>query len=230
MRVLVTRPAGDAEATAAALAARGHEAFVAPLFEIRPVPASMEGRFDAVAATSANALRMLDRGAVEPLKPLPLFAVGDATAAAARGLGFSDVRSARGDADDLAQLIAHASPSIGRMLRLAGRDRRDDPFLALPATVAVTTRVTYEAVAVRELPMAAAGMLARGEIDAVLHFSPRAARHFSDLTANLPQGRQPLHVCISAAARDSRFGDARIAAAPTLESLLAALDGGGVSS
>lgn len=230
MRVLLTRPAGDAEATAAALVARGHEPVVAPLFEIRPVPAVIEDGFDAVAATSANALRMLDRRAVERLRPLPLFAVGDATAAAARGLGFSDVRSAGGDADDLARLITEASPSVGRLLRLAGRDRRDDPFMSLPKTLAVMTLVTYEAVAITELPKAVVGMLARGDIAAVLHFSPRAARRFADLTANLPDTRQPIHVCISAAARDPRFRDTRIAGTPTLDSLLAALDGEGVSS
>ncbi|WP_415491802.1 uroporphyrinogen-III synthase, partial [Brevundimonas diminuta] len=40
----------------------------------------------------------------------PVFAVGDATAEAARAAGFADVRSAAGDIHALARLIAAEAP------------------------------------------------------------------------------------------------------------------------
>ena len=53
MRVLVTRPRAQAEATAARLAALGHVALVAPLLEIvRTAERPPRGPFDAVIAGS----------------------------------------------------------------------------------------------------------------------------------------------------------------------------------
>jgi uroporphyrinogen-III synthase len=230
MRVLVTRPAEDARATAEALRKRGHEPILAPLFSIRPLQADFGGRFDAVVATSANALRALDAHSANRLAKTPLFAVGDATAAAGRARGFHDIRSARGDADDLARLVQLALPTGGRMLRLAGRDRRDAPFMTLSPTYQFTLVETYEAVAEDALPPDVSAMLHRGAIGAVLHFSPRAAKHFADLMEALPPAPDLLHVCISAAARDQRFTRVRVAARPTTDALLAALDADGLSS
>jgi uroporphyrinogen-III synthase len=54
MRVLVTRPAREAESTARRLQARGHQAVVAPVLEIVRTGFTLpEGPFDAVLATRA---------------------------------------------------------------------------------------------------------------------------------------------------------------------------------
>ena len=61
MRVLVTRPAEDAEETAAELVARGHEPVIAPLVDIRFVegpPLELDS-VQAVLATSRNGVRAL---------------------------------------------------------------------------------------------------------------------------------------------------------------------------
>src|SRR4051812_19478926 len=61
MRLLVTRPRDDAEAFAALLRARGHEAVVAPIMEVHAIsgpPFSCEG-VQGVLATSANGVRAL---------------------------------------------------------------------------------------------------------------------------------------------------------------------------
>ncbi len=84
MRVLVTRPKEDAEETAQLLAARGHQALVAPLLETRffdGAALTLEG-VQAVLATSANGVRALARRTAR--RDVPLFAVGPQTAEAAK--------------------------------------------------------------------------------------------------------------------------------------------------
>src|SRR5690242_14594497 len=99
MTILVTRPQPDNERTGASLRARGFDVLLAPMLRFEPVPLRQDAGADygAVIVTSANALR-----AVEPqlagsgLRDLPLFAVGDRTATAAREAGFRNVVSAAG--------------------------------------------------------------------------------------------------------------------------------------
>src|ERR1700732_604270 len=104
MAVLVTRPEPDDEATAASLRARGFELLRTPLRRLEPVAFQddTDAAYGAVIVTSANALR-----GIEPhlensrLLALPLFAVGERTADAARRAGFENVISANGDAAGL---------------------------------------------------------------------------------------------------------------------------------
>ena len=85
MKVLVVRAIEDARRTAARLAARGHEAILAPVLDIRPLPHEIpEGAFDALIATSAHAVT----GALpEGLIDVAIFVVGERTAAAAARAG-----------------------------------------------------------------------------------------------------------------------------------------------
>src|SRR5258708_12942151 len=108
MAVLVTRPHPDDETTAAALRARGFDVLKAAMRWVDPVGFrdNMDGRYGAVIVTSANALR----GLASHLKghhllELPLFAVGEHTAAAARDAGFAHVISAKGDATALRDIV-----------------------------------------------------------------------------------------------------------------------------
>ena len=108
MAVLVTRPHPDDETTAASLRARGFEVLRAPMLRFEPVAVheDMNARYSAVIVTSANALR-----GIEPhlkghrMLELPLFAVGEHTAAAARRAGFTHVVSANADAANLRDLV-----------------------------------------------------------------------------------------------------------------------------
>ncbi|MFN5407369.1 uroporphyrinogen-III synthase, partial [Bradyrhizobium sp.] len=107
MAVLVTRPAPDNDRSATALRARGFDVLLAPMLRFEPVALPDEAGRDAAAVivTSSNALRaaapQLARSA---LLTLPLFAVGDHTAAAARQAGFPQVMSAAGEAGALRDL------------------------------------------------------------------------------------------------------------------------------
>src|SRR4051812_15059784 len=108
MAVLVTRPRPDNEGTAAALRERGFEVLLAPLLQFEPAQfhRDVDARCGAVIVTSANALR-----GIEPqlkghrLLELPLFAVGDHTAEAARSAGFTHVISASADAASLRSAV-----------------------------------------------------------------------------------------------------------------------------
>lgn len=121
--VLVTRPEPGASATAARLAAMGFSPVVLPLTEIVATPPPASGSCDAVVATSANALRHAPADYLAALADRRLYAVGAATAAAARQAGFADIAVAAGTATDLAGLIGREMPAGARLLHLAGRDR-----------------------------------------------------------------------------------------------------------
>lgn len=125
-RVLVTRPEPGASETAARLEALGFEAVVLPLTRIIPLdtgPVPDPLGVDAVAVTSVNALRHASPAMIAILSGKPVFAVGDATAEAARQSGFAAVSSASGTAVDLVAMIAARMPAGSRILHLAGRDR-----------------------------------------------------------------------------------------------------------
>jgi uroporphyrinogen-III synthase len=172
MRVVVTRPQPQADATAAKLRDLGHEPIILPLTEIVPVAPAAIGEGDFVAVTSANALRNADTALLLQLIRLPLFAVGDRTAAIAGDAGFSDVKSANGDVDALAKLVLESTAVDSRAIYLCGRPRRPDFEGALAqagrALIAVETYET-RALAIESIPSDADVVLvyARSAVDAL---------------------------------------------------------------
>src|SRR5689334_18038281 len=124
---LVTRPRAEAEALAAALAARGIEAMIEPLLEIEY---RQDGVLDlagvqAILCTSANGVRALAR--LSDARALPVFTVGEASAVAARMAGFPDVTSADGVVTDLAALVKRSlTPGAGRLVHIAGAEIAGD--------------------------------------------------------------------------------------------------------
>lgn len=176
--VLITRPAAEADGLAATLAARGWVPVLAPMMEIvtdRP-PLPDERTLQALLVTSANGVRgIADRLAN---RRLPVIAVGDATAAAARAAGFDTVTSARGTADELAALVtATLDPAAGALLHAAGAVTTGDLAGRLDAAgFAVHRAVVYRAEPVPRLSDAAAAALADRRVRAVLLYSPRTAR------------------------------------------------------
>src|SRR5690606_40522173 len=139
---------------------------IEPLLAIEPVggPAPDLAGVQAVVLTSINAVPALD----VPAKALPVFAVGDATAAAAREAGCAVVVSARGAATDLARLIvARCRPEDGALLHLSGEEVR--PALAEALTAArldLRRPPVYRAGAAHALAPAPLEALAPRQVDA----------------------------------------------------------------
>lgn len=229
MRVLVTRPSGDGEATAELLRARGHEALLAPLMAIRfhdGAEIALDG-VQAILATSANGVRALAPRTTR--RDVPVFAVGRQTAAEAHTQGFVAVLSADGDGADLAKAtVGWAKPQNGALLHVAGSNTKGDLASALTASgFEVRTATLYDAVAADALPDAAVRAIRDGALDAVLLFSPRGARVFAQLAAGL-DCRAVTAVCISEAAAKALDGLALravlVAERPDQDALLARLE------
>ena len=182
-RALVTRPHEEAEGLAAALMERGVDALIEPMMEVhfRADAAPDLRGVQAVLCTSANGVRALARTTDE--RGVALFAVGDATAARARGEGFLDVVSAHGTAADLARCATERLRSQdGRLLHVAGSVASDDLVAQLGAQgFAIERCVLYEARPVAALSPAARGAISAGEIDFALFYSPRTAAIFVHL-------------------------------------------------
>ncbi|MEP0338336.1 MAG: uroporphyrinogen-III synthase [Alphaproteobacteria bacterium] len=183
-RILVTRPEQDAAATAARLRDLGHDPLITPLMAVRflPGPPLDLAGVQALLVTSANGARALAARQAGSNIPLPVLAVGDATARAARDLGFPDVESAGGDVDDLARLAAERlRPGDGALLHVAGSKVAGD-LAGMLAQAGYTYRrsVLYDARPVAALPQAAQAVLADGAAG-VLLYSPRTAALFRDL-------------------------------------------------
>jgi uroporphyrinogen-III synthase len=232
-RALVTRPRAEAESLAGALAARGIEALVEPLLEIhyRSEPAPDLAEIQAILCTSANGVRALARLTDE--RAVPLFAVGEASAARARDEGFARVESAGGSLADLAGL-AHdrLHPAEGRLLHVAGSDVAGDLAGMLRGMgFAVDRPVLYEARPAAGLSGACVRALAAGIVDFALFFSPRTALIFARLAerAGVVAVLDPVTAISISAAADAALGplgfrERHIAERPDQASLLAVLD------
>jgi len=235
MRLLVTRPEPDATALAETLEARGHRAVIEPLLRIRRldgVDLPSEGA-TAVAVTSAQAIELLD--ATPHLLDLPIYCVGERTAAAARHAGFRQVRVADGDVDRLAALIiGERRPDDGDLLYLAGTVRAGDLAGQLRrAGFTVRLAELYESVPVERLSENTVALLAGGSIDGVLLFSPRTAQTLSALLDQAGLGNLAGELdtwCLSHSIADmiamSGFRHIHIAAHPTQAALLDLLPAG----
>ena len=241
MRVLVTRPREDAAGLVAALAARGHQVTLEPLLTIVPRaqpdwPAGHE-RAQVLLVTSANGMRAFAR--LDARRDLPVYAVGDASAAAARDLGFRRVVSAAGDVGDLAALVRdRLDPGDGPLLHPAAGQLAGDLQGALAAAgFAVLRAVLYDTVAAEALSAETVREINDGLIDVATFFSPRTAAGFASLieaAALAPACRKIAALCLSPAVAAELSGLAwrrvSVAARPEQAALLAALEhlaGGG---
>jgi uroporphyrinogen-III synthase len=232
MRVLLTRPMNDAAPFARMLDARGHEAVIAPLLDIRfrdGAEISLDG-VQAILTTSANGVRAIARRTAR--RDVPVFAVGPQTAEQARQAGFAIVRNADGDGAALARAAAQwAQPDNGVLLHAAGQEAPKQLAGELEKHgFSVRREILYEAVAATLLPDAGATALKDNALDAVMHFSPRSARLFCELAARAGLRRHCEHLaalCISQAAADAaaalNFRQIRIAQTPSQEAMLALL-------
>ena len=233
MRLVLTRPQDDSERFALALRARGHDVLVAPLLRVEPVDASLRPHWGAVIVTSANAAAAIATHKTrDALIKLPLYAVGQRSADAARAVGFTDVTSAGGDLRDLLRLISARRPDgKAPLLYLAGEDRAGDLIGDLAVHgIAAELAVVYRAVTV-PFPGELVAALKAGAVDGVLHFSKRSAANFADGAEKAGIAAQALavkHFCLSSQVAEPLVdvGAARVIVArrPDEAALIALID------
>lgn len=215
MRLWITRTEPAAHDTAARLSALGHDPVIAPLLVVRtPGSGSLVPDHAALAFTSRNAVAVW--AGLSPGRALPVFCVGDATAEAARAVGFTDVRSASGNATDLAALIRREA--TGPVLVPGpARPAADLAALVGPA-VRVMPRAVYETVET--------GIPAPSPVEGILFHSARAAAAFASRHAASAPGRIALALsdAVAEPLRALGFVEVRVAARPDEDALLDTLD------
>lgn len=227
MRLLVTRPEPDATATARRLAALGHSATVAPLLAIvlNEPPADLPQPAGLI-VTSRNGVRAL---AAWPQagqwRGVPLFAVGAATAEAARAAGFENATAGSGDGSGLVAVIAAAlPPRLGPVIYAAARDlggglaeRLEEAGYDLQLVEA------YRAEPAGSLEPGVRAALESGAIDGALFYSRRTAATFRDLVAGTPVRLAHVFALSEQVAAPLRCLGAvlHVAAEPTEDALLA---------
>lgn len=203
LRLLVTRPEPDATRTTRTLRSRGHEVLVAPMLTFEPIPdvALGSGPWAGMLLTSTNAARALVQQAeFAALKDVPVLAVGDRTAEAARELGFTNVKSAAGDASDLSRAApARFSDKQSAILYAAAEDRAADTDMLVLKGIQVRTVVVYRMAKASAFPPDVAAALTGGNLDGVLHYSRRSAEAYLGCVASVGQAALgPTHYCLSA--------------------------------
>ena len=169
-RVVVLRPEPGASETLDRARELGLDAVAIPLFDIEPLewtPPDAQA-FDGLLLTSANAVRQAGDG-LRHLRGLPVYAVGQATAAAARDAGFGI--AATGDAG-VDRLLGSIDPDL-RLVHLCGEDRQAPSNEGPPVTAVPVYRARIRA----DADLTAA----QGAV--IMVHSPRAGRRLAELVA-----------------------------------------------
>ena len=205
-KLLLLRPEPGLSASAERARALGLEVIACPLFHLQPLKwqAPDPAEYDALLLTSANAVR-LGGPELTGLRGLPVHAVGETTAAAAREAGFRVETTGGGNAVELLDEL----PRSLRLLHVAGEDHRhvgDRP---------IERRIAYRSIAIDE-----PGLPPLDGLIAAVH-SPRAGKRL----AGLARRRTGTGIAaISGAAAEaccSGWQEVDVAEAPNDKSLLA---------
>lgn len=183
MAVLVTRPEPGLSETMRAVAGLGYQPVACPMLVIRarrrplPIPHALQ----AILLTSRQALGPLAEAAdARPaLRRLPLFAVGDRTAADARDAGFARSLSAGGDARDLEAMVRKTQPAGDALLFPTGQGQGRALAASLRAAgYRLHVRWAYGAISADGLSAEGLAALGAGIVTDCLFFSGETGRNF----------------------------------------------------
>jgi len=157
----------------------GYTVITSPVMTARPVPwpISALDSIDALIVTSQIALDCLDMSLVS--HDLPIYVVGQATAAAAQNAGFADVNNGGGTAKKLLSVIDDASFNNG--LYLSARHVSLDLACERPARI--KRQVVYEMLSSQSFPHSVIDILTAGQRVVVPFYSPRSFEIFESLIA-----------------------------------------------
>jgi len=226
--VWITRTDTGAASSAGAVKLAGFMPLVAPLLKLSAVstPSATPDEGSVLAFTSPNGV--LAFRALSDRRTWPVYAVGDATAKAARDAGFDSVKSAGGAVDDLVALIVKASPTF--VTYLSGVHVAGDLIGRLEAAnIPCVRTIIYGSEAVCVLDNAVEMALGCGDVLSVMLYSPKAAHILCRL---LPPGYGPQVHCVSISPKvdavldisEHKFASRQIAEAPNEPAMTALLE------
>lgn len=193
--LVILRPEPGASATAQAASRLGLRPVLMSLFRLEPVAwtAPDPSQFDALLVTSANAIRF-GGPELRKLKALPVYAVGEATATAARDESFDVEATGRGGVDALLKIV----PKELRLLHLCGVDRRE----AADECQRIAQIRVYRSA---DLPLPDNFPMIEGAVVAV--HSPRAARRLAKLKEEALVRRERTAIAAISAQAAASAGD-----------------------
>ena len=204
MKLLIIRPEPGASMSAERARDAGLTPIVLPFFEVQAVawepPDAAE--YNALLLTSANAVRFGGAG-LDALRDLPVHAVGERTAEAARAARLNVATV--GTSDAAAAVKAASDMGHRRLLWLAGADHSAIKMPRnMPKALKVTTIIGY-ASGPKMLTADAAAVLASS--DAVALHSPRAAQLFAKAVTEFGLDRAAITIAAFSPAIAEAAGD-----------------------
>lgn len=174
MNILILRPEPGATRTARRVEQAGMTAIIAPLFSIEPMAwdAGDAAQYDCLLLSSANAIIHAGQG-LRDYARLPIYAVGPATAKAAREAGLTVIATGNEGAQAMTGHMYENGHS--RPLWLTGRDHSG----IMPGNgINLSIRAVYSA---EKLPPSSALIEAMKRPHIAMLHSARAARHYAEL-------------------------------------------------
>lgn len=207
-RLLVLRPEPGASATVERALQYGLQAVAISLFRTEPIAwkAPEPQLYDGLLLTSANAAR-LGGEQLARLRSLKVYAVGDATAAAAIKAGFEIAITGAFGVDHLLKAV---DPGL-RLLHLCSFDRRDP----VAPKQAITPVIVY-----RSTPIERAALPVHPADVALIH-SPEAGRRFAELVITREEISIAAISMAAARAAGGGWATVKIASEPSDDALLA---------
>ena len=185
--VLITRAENESKELAKDVRKLGVHTLISPMLKIKfykgITPSFLKTQ--GILFTSSNGVRALDLRLNPHNKvfSIPVFAVGDATAKAAKQIGFTCVTSAGGNLESLAECTSeNLSPGYGELVHIAGHDLAGDLAGRLKEKgFCVRTEKIYRAESITEIDIQTLSALKQREVAFILFFSPRTTRIFVSL-------------------------------------------------
>jgi uroporphyrinogen-III synthase len=226
--VLITRPQPAADNLAERLRLAGIEAYVAPMIEYESLECDVGAvsQCNAIVFTSVQGVTVFAEKSSR--RNLPVFAVGAATAEAARAAGFSHIEEGDEGVAQLAKIITARKDALRLqfIFYASGEHTAEDLKSLLPAEIAVIHVPVYAAHLVSHIPPEIERCLIDGTISRVALFSPRMAAHFSQIMQrrHLRDSIENIEtVCLSPrvaeALGEARFRAVSIAEKPDIDSV-----------
>lgn len=200
--LVVLRPEPGASATADKARALGLEVRCHPLFVAEPIGWELpDGSFDALLVTSGTAIRLAGK-----LPRLPVHAVGEVSAAAARAAGLEVLTVGESGVEGLLERL----PNRLKLLHLAGEERIEP----IGGRYAITSVTVYR---MTSLPLPDAALI---EGAVLLIHSPAAGRRLAEASVARERVRVAAISPAAAAACGGGWERCQAAAAPNDRALL----------